>query len=275
MAENDTSILDGKNAIPNKLLQSNGTITDLTGNSVSNMVDSYKAKPAIPNKFLNADGTYSTLEELIGGMVDTEIFIVVEELPESGNEQKIYLVPDGEGGFIEYHWTGSAWDPIGNISAEVEESHKVFYWNGAMDETGLQLWNQIVQTNTEVPVIVYMSMPKSAYTFAGQIYFTTGALVKTSGSYSFAFTPYQLEDTGYYNSYSRRIEWRHVVSLTFSQGIVTRAVYGTYNDTISYLSTTETYSNPYTPQYPGSPATKKYVDDAIANSITTVLGGEY
>ena len=35
------------------------------------------------------------------------------------------------------------------------------------------------------------------------------------------------------------------------------------------------YSTPYEPQYPGSPATKKYVDDAISAAITAALGGEY
>lgn len=71
------------------------------------------SKPAIPNKFLNADGTYSTLGDIMSEMIDTELFIIVDELPSEGDLQKIYLLPDGEGGFIEYRWTGTKWDKIG------------------------------------------------------------------------------------------------------------------------------------------------------------------
>ena len=112
-------VLNGKVALPNKLLQDDGTITDITGKVVINAVDAYNNKPSLPNKFLNPDGTYSTLNEIISSMVDGEIFVVVDELPASGNEQKIYLVPDGEGGFIEYHWTGTKWDAIGTIDIDL------------------------------------------------------------------------------------------------------------------------------------------------------------
>lgn len=68
-----------------------------------------------------------------------------------------------------------------------------------------------------------------------------------------------------------------IVNITVSNGMVT-------NITVSYssckgtkvLETDRNYTTPYTPQYDGSPATKKYVDDAIAalkaelaESITT------
>lgn len=44
---------------------------------------------------------------------------------------------------------------------------------------------------------------------------------------------------------------------------------------VQYLATNQNYSTPYTPLYPGSPATKKYVDDAIATNVTTMLNGSY
>lgn len=116
MAKNDTDITYIlKKALPNKLLQDDGTVTDITGAQVINPVDSYNAKPALPNKFLNADGTYSTLNEIIATMVDMSIYVMVDTLPESGDPQKIYLVPDSKGGFVEYHWTGDKWDPIGMV----------------------------------------------------------------------------------------------------------------------------------------------------------------
>ena len=84
-------------ALPNKFLQKDGTVTDLTGSSVINSTIEYDSKPAIPNKFLNPDGSYSTLDELLGRMVDTTIFVVVDTLPTTGESNKIYLVPNNTG----------------------------------------------------------------------------------------------------------------------------------------------------------------------------------
>ena len=61
----------------------------------------------------------------------------------------------------------------------------------------------------------------------------------------------------------------------FNNGDVISCNSWTYNETLEYLDTNHNYQKPYTPKYPGSPATKKYVDDTIANSITSALGGEY
>lgn len=113
-----TYIFDSKKSIPNKLLQEDGTITDFLGNIVTNPVDIYNSKVAIPNKFLNSDGTYSTLSEIIAGAVDTELFIVVEELPPTGEPNKIYLLVNGDK-LIEYIWINDTWDPIGMVEFDI------------------------------------------------------------------------------------------------------------------------------------------------------------
>lgn len=115
MSEMSEAILNSKVAIGNKLLQGDGTITDIAGNPVFNAVDAYNAKQALPNKFLNPDGSYSTLNEILAGVVDTDLFEIVQELPEVGNEKKIYLVPNGKGTFDEYHYHNGKWDPIGTL----------------------------------------------------------------------------------------------------------------------------------------------------------------
>ena len=109
-----------KRSLPNKLIQEDGTVTDMTGAVVENSVEAYDAKQALPNKWLNPDGTYSTLNEIIMSVVDTSIYVIVDELPEEGNPQKIYLVPDGSGNFIEYRWTGTKWDPIGMVEFDLD-----------------------------------------------------------------------------------------------------------------------------------------------------------
>lgn len=142
MANNDaTYILNSKVALPNKLLQDDGTITDIKGDVVVNSVDEYKSKPALPNKFLNPDGTYSTLNEIISSMVDTDIFVVVDELPEEGNPQKIYLLPDGKGGFVEYHWTGDSWDAIGVIEIDLSDYSTTQEMMNAIEAAAIQTLN--------------------------------------------------------------------------------------------------------------------------------------
>lgn len=106
-----------KTSIPNKLMQDDGTITDITGKVVTNSVTEYNNRPSLPNKFINPDGSYSTLNEIIASMIDVDIFVPVQELPEIGEDNKIYLVPNGRGTFDEYFWNiiNNEWDKIGEL----------------------------------------------------------------------------------------------------------------------------------------------------------------
>lgn len=113
--------LSRKRAIPNKLLQEDGTVTDLMGNQVVNSTEIYNKKPALPNKFLNPDGSYSTLSEILGKVIDTTLFVVVDTLPEIGNPNKIYLVPNDTGSFDEYFWNNkNQWDKIGALGVPMQ-----------------------------------------------------------------------------------------------------------------------------------------------------------
>ena len=47
-----TNSLDNILAIPNKLLQRDGSITDFAGQTSANPVMEYANRPALPNKFL-------------------------------------------------------------------------------------------------------------------------------------------------------------------------------------------------------------------------------
>lgn len=107
--------LQYKSALPNKMIAENGEISTINGLPTSNAVQEYDNKPALPNKFLNPDGSYSTLNEIIASMIDVDIFVPVQELPDIGEDNKIYLVPNGKGTFDEYFWNGSAWDKIGEL----------------------------------------------------------------------------------------------------------------------------------------------------------------
>ena len=140
--ENDaTYILNSKAGLPNKLLQADGTTTDMLGNVVVNPDNSWDSKPALPNKWLNPDGTYSTLNEIIASMVDTSIYVIVDELPPEGNAQKIYLVSDGKGGFVEYHWTGEKWDPVGMIEFDITKYSTTQEMMNAIEAAGVLTLN--------------------------------------------------------------------------------------------------------------------------------------
>ena len=121
-----------KSALPNKMVDEDGDITDLFGNKISSMDDTYAKKSALPNKWINADGSYSTLQELLAGGIDTDIFVIVSELPSEGNPKKIYLVPDGKGGFTEYHYKNGKWDPVGMISIDLSNYSTTDQMNAAI-----------------------------------------------------------------------------------------------------------------------------------------------
>lgn len=108
-------VLDFKKALPNKMFDENGKVTTIQGNEVTESIQAYENMPSLPNKFLNPDGSYSTLNEILAGIVDTDLFVIVPELPETGLENKIYLVPNGKGTFDEYHYHNGKWDPIGTL----------------------------------------------------------------------------------------------------------------------------------------------------------------
>jgi hypothetical protein len=124
-------------SIPNKLLQKDGTITDLVGNTIDSSTELYDSRPALPNKFLNSDGSYSTLDEILGKVVDTDIFIVVDTLPETGEANKIYLVPNNIGSFDEYFWNSkNQWDKIGalNVPMQAFSNYPTLVTNKTTDE---------------------------------------------------------------------------------------------------------------------------------------------
>ena len=271
--------LEDKVSLPNKLLQSDGTITDITGKTVTEAIDAYKNKPALPNKFLNPDGTYSTLNEIIGSMIDTDLFIIVNELPASGDEQKIYLLPDGDGGFIEYHWTGTTWDIIGSINNDFN----IFIWDGQSstdNPSNIQLWQDIYDKSISTNVIVMLNLPNKAistnYSFCvvnADMFTPTqqgGIIVYPSISFNWCIhNNYNSTENGV----SLQID-KYLVTVQVNDGIVTNVSNSTASSVIlpAVLSTNNNVADnvTFTPTLNGHPVTKKYVDDQISARIDTI-----
>ena len=120
-------------ALPNKLLNADGSITDFQGNIISpaNEINAevYKNSKAIANKFVTESGDTKTYAE-----ISLDIFIVVDTLPEKGEKNRIYLVPGENGMFDEYFWNeNSKWDKIGEVSIDLTNYPTFDQMNSAID----------------------------------------------------------------------------------------------------------------------------------------------
>lgn len=306
MSEMDKAVFDSKQALPNKLLQSDGSVTDLAGNAVIGATSAYEGKSALPNKWLNPDGTYSTLAEIVTSMIDNELFIVVDELPASGETNKIYLLVQDDNKVIEYIWTNNKWNPVGMVEfdlnnyytkdqitqlissaltsakdyadtlfASIEIEPQVFYWDGKHDQAGINFWNRIMLINDTTDVLVITGDTSSGINRSELIKIPKGYIKNNKATDWYNYIVYNKHDPftssySIYTVYSARIEF------TIENDVITAISKPTSSSlAIKMLTTDSNYSEPYEPQYPGSPATKKYVDDSISNNITNVLGGSY
>ena len=121
-------------ALPNKWLNPDGSITDGQGNIISpattTMAAVYKTSKSIVNKFIDVDGETKTYEQ-----ISMDLFIPVDELPEVGEKNKIYLVPADNGTFDEYYWVvdQGKWEELGNVSLDLSNYPTIDQMNTAIN----------------------------------------------------------------------------------------------------------------------------------------------
>lgn len=129
----NTTVYELSKALPNKLLNSDGSITDFQGNIIvpANIVNAkvYENSKAIVNKFINVDGEIKTYEQ-----ISMDIFVPVDVLPEVGEENKIYLVPAENGTFDEYYWINNKWELLGNVALDLSNYPTFDQMNAAINE---------------------------------------------------------------------------------------------------------------------------------------------
>ena len=290
------NILDSKNALPNKLIQEDGTITDITGQEVISSVDAYKNKPALPNKFLNPDGTYSTLNEIIASMVDTSIYVLVDELPEEGDPQKIYIVPNGDGSFNEYRWTGTNWDNIGmiefdltNYYTKTETDSNFLKKNNTTQYVPSGDYNPATKKYVDDNAVSFKPFPNGFNTTGTTAQFLASITAQNLragmvylGQVSISDMPQgvtvQAEVEVYI--YPQNVAYCVMRSAEVSPYVWEVNSYENrgwepagkaYSDT-NFLKKNNTTS--YTPTADYNPATKKYVDDTITTAINNITNAE-
>jgi hypothetical protein len=133
----------------------------------------------------------------------------------------------------------------GNITIEWGNT-KTFYLSSTSDLTNAQAAYDWYDAGNN-PIIVY----------SGKAYVLYRKVLNTSLQfYSDTYT----EDN---NDYWYTVIKRYEIYLNLSSWTVT-SISNTFSTNASFLRTNKSYSPAYTPQYDGSPATKKYVDDAVA-----------
>lgn len=146
-----------------------------------------------------------------------------------------------------YDW--SNWNEVGSDAADINT--KTFYLSSTSD-----------LTNAQTALDWYLSWKNPIIVLDDKRYFIW---YKSNSSLWFFNWDYS-QRTNYWNSTSWLIrEW---VIITYSDNTVTEIRnWWIWNNINSYLTTWYNYSNPYIPEYDGSPATKKYVDDSVADVI--------
>lgn len=140
---------------------------------------------------------------------------------------------------------------------------EVYYWDGTTSSTGLAFWNNIYQLQKTKPVIVFHTKKISAWyvTFSWRYYNN----MPTSDFDTMDANVYSrvIGDKTYSSGFNNIPIDTFSLYFTISNDTVTAIRTNSYRSYIGYIDTAENYSQPYTPLYNGSPATKKYVDDAI------------
>ena len=120
-------------ALPNKWLNPDGSITDGQGNIISPASEAnalvYQNSKSVINKFIDVDGNTKTYEQ-----ISMDLFEPVEELPETGEKNKIYLVPAKGGTFDEYYWTGEKWEVMGNVAIDLADYPTFDQMNAAIQD---------------------------------------------------------------------------------------------------------------------------------------------
>lgn len=122
-------------SLPNKWLNPDGSITDGQGNIISPASEIgkevYKSSKSFVNKFVDTDGESKTYEQ-----ISMDIFVPVDKLPETGEKNKIYLVPAENGTFNEYYWIvdQNKWEELGNVSLNLSNYPTFDQMNAAINE---------------------------------------------------------------------------------------------------------------------------------------------
>lgn len=154
---------------------------------------------------------------------------------------------------------------------------KVFYWNGQGSDTNadnITLWQNIIDTAKEQTVLVYASKEDTVSSYNKGVFLINPENVEgyTNGSKEISAPVVNATFINHQSSHSYLRKVITILNISFQDGSVVSVSDINYSFTMmaEFLYANYDYETPYEPEYPGSPATKQYVDNQIGD-IATIL----
>ena len=165
-----------------------------------------------------------------------------------------------------YKYIDNEWKSLGG-----DFTPQVFFWDALSGQTAVDLWNDIYDAHLKNDVI--LTVRKSMGGGYDDIIGSCG-IKKYSMKDTTSFNCFVYSNTSY--NANSGIVGTHIMSyykitikVTLSNNVVTKVEAGVSAPSLPYIKVDYNYGTPYTPQYAGSPATKKYVDDSISTYTPT------
>lgn len=150
-------------------------------------------------------------------------------------------------------------DILSNIPPEI------FYWDGATDSNGLAFWNNVYTVSRTKDVIVFKFKSSEPVVYS----------IRKNQSFSSGISGIANVTKNERSDYTQIKIPSYKIIFVFTDNEITTVAANDSVATLNCLVAEKNYNSPYTPQYNGSPATKKYVDDSITSAITNAIGGAY
>lgn len=161
---------------------------------------------------------------------------------------------------------------INEAISELQNSTTILQWDGNTEEEGIALWQKVFDlSQTQQVAVIAMDYSESKpalfvvrpgdLSANASIASITSFVTSLGNSYT-ADQGYQLQVAG------------PAIHLELNNGVITKVLtisYSSATSTARYLPTDKTTITSYEPTYDYHPATKKYVDDTVANIDTTAL----
>lgn len=236
---------------------------------------------------------YYTKSEVNGLIeaIETVSLDVEQTLPVTGEPNVIYLVPSSDPGtqnaMDEYIYVNNAWEKIGSTAVDLSnyvtktEVPVFLAWDGTTGSTTAvkEFFQQVIDAHAEGKDVFVVGRKANSNLVGELIYILRkNDTVQTSSPYNY----YQMLGTATasvsqnsYNHSSFSLNETNINiygQLSNGRFVVNNVITSEAGYQLDYLDIQHVYNAAYTPTHDYNPATKKYVDDAVASITPTGAG---
>ena len=167
------------------------------------------------------------------------------------------------------------WEAMSSVRDKINKSHLRInrirdIWDSITSDVAISCWNDILDA-AENTIKAWLCVGYKWVLY--RLRSIAQWFSSETANYAYTFAAANLNTSNYSGWYS--VSWIQMVYLFFDRDEDWTPHFAYWKDSYRspsgrYLATNVNYSTPYTPAYPWSPATKKYVDDQVWN-IETLL----